>query len=223
MIYIMHKDITVTNEQISNNIAFDCMQQYGSVSTRYNLINLIDRFVSILYLADEISEPAIQQSKFEIQQSFQNTFNQNNINYFEIIDSLNINYMNSINKDGTDVDYFISELKSKLYTSPKFIQFILKYIYDSNKESNVAFVVNNENTIRIISNIHTPNEINNLYRIVRISKTNNINKISMNNFGFKKSNDPLINTYDYILAISEDITINTIRLKSKFIKLNKER
>lgn len=223
MIYIMHKDITVTNEQISNNIAFDCMQQYGLVSTRYNLINLIDRFVSILYLADEISEPAIQQSKFEIQQSFQNTFNQNNINYFEIIDSLNINYMNSINKDGTDVDYFISELKSKLYTSPKFIQFILKYIYDSNKESNVAFVVNNENTIRIISNIHTPNEINNLYRIVRISKTNNINKISMNNFGFKKSNDPLINTYDYILAISEDITINTIRLKSKFIKLNKER
>ena len=223
MIYIMHKDITVTNEQISNNIAFDCMQQYGSVSTRYNLINLIDRFVSILYLADEISEPAIQQSKFEIQQSFQNTFNQNNINYFEIIDSLNINYMNSINKDGTDVDYFISELKSKLYTSPKFIQFILKYIYDSNKGLNVAFVVNNENTIRIISNIHTPNEINNLYRIVRISKTNNINKISMNNFGFKKSNDPLINTYDYILAISEDITINTIRLKSKFIKLNKER
>jgi len=221
MIYIMHKDITVINEQINNNIAFDCMQQYGSVSTRYNLINLINKFVSIIYLAEDISEHSIQQTKSEIQQLFQNTFHQENVDYFEIVDSLNINYMNSTDDNRFDVDYFISEFKSKLNTSPKFIQFILNYIYDSNKDSNVIFIVNDENAIRIISNIYNSSDINSLYRIVRISKTNSIEKISMSNFGFKKSNDPLINTYDYILAIADDITINTIRLKSKFIKLNK--
>lgn len=219
----MYRDMIVNNEHINNHIAFDCMKQYTSASVRYNLVTLINKFIIPLYVATELTEDAINFSKDKIQEAFENTFGTNHIKYFDIIDSLNIKYMRSTDTNATEVGYVLADIKSKLATSPKFIQFIIDYIHYDSINTNVTLVTNDDNVIRVISNIYSLTDINDKFRLVRVVKVDNINKIQKGNLGFKKSNDPFMKYYDYILAISESINIDTIRRESKFIKQNKVR
>ena len=221
MIYIMYKDVRIKNKQIDNNIAFDCMKQYSSCSIRYNIDNLINKFTSILYIAPELKQEAFDITEDKLQEAFEKSFNIKSVKYLDIINSLNILYKNTTDSNKTEIDHTIADIKSKLAKSPKFIQFIIEYLHFGNIKLNIMLVINSDDAIRIISSIYSLDEVNAKFRVVRAVKTDNINKIQNKNLGFKQANDPFMKYYDYVLAISENIELSSIRTESKFIAINK--
>jgi len=221
VIYIMYKDVRIKNKQIDNNIAFDCMKQYSSCSIRYNIDNLINKFTAILYIAPELKQEAFDITEDEMQEAFEKSFSIKSVIYLDIINSLNILYKSTNDSNKTEIDHTIADIKSKLAKSPKFIQFIIEYLHFGNIKLNIMLVVNNDDSIRIISSIYSLGEVNAKFRVVRAVKTDNINKIQNKNLGFKQANDPFMKYYDYVLAISENIEISNIRTESKFIAINK--